>query len=145
MVTKQKKAAPAVSYVGQVKTPGDKEWVGNALRFATHAEAEAYVKDLAWRWTQVRETNVAPTQDPVTSVWKDGKVLDVPKVIDVTVDNQGTIVALTLNTDAALAWVEENVGSESWQWLGERTLCVEPRYAHDLVDGLLAADLTVGV
>lgn len=50
-------------------TPGDREPVGDGLRFATHAEAEAYVKDLMWRWTAVLSTHVVETPDPVNYRW----------------------------------------------------------------------------
>jgi hypothetical protein len=56
------------SFESQVDT-GDGHFVGNALRFATQAEAEGYVKHLAWRWTMVRETRVIPSTDPVTHIW----------------------------------------------------------------------------
>lgn len=41
------------------------QWCGNALRFATRDEAEAYVADLAWRWTAVRDARVVECDDPV--------------------------------------------------------------------------------
>jgi hypothetical protein len=34
------------------------QWCGNNLNFATEAEAEAYAKDLARRWTLVRQWRV---------------------------------------------------------------------------------------
>jgi len=34
------------------------KWCGNQLRFKTREEAEAYVRDLAWRWTSVIDTRV---------------------------------------------------------------------------------------
>ena len=40
---------------------------GNALRFGTEEQAETYAKDLASRWTLVRDTRVVPSDDPVTS------------------------------------------------------------------------------
>lgn len=63
------------SFVGQVKTPGDKDWVGNGLRFATRQEAQDYVTELSWRWTAVQETNVAETTDPVTAEFRDGRTI----------------------------------------------------------------------
>lgn len=33
-------------------------WVGNGLQFPSHEEAESYAKNLAWRWTAVREWRV---------------------------------------------------------------------------------------
>ncbi len=34
------------------------KWVGNSLRFDTVEAAEAYARDLAWRWTSVRNWQV---------------------------------------------------------------------------------------
>jgi hypothetical protein len=53
------------SYKPEVIADSSGKWVGNALRFATEAEAEAYVKDLAWRWTLVTDTRVIESDDPV--------------------------------------------------------------------------------
>jgi hypothetical protein len=39
------------------------EWCGNRMRFKTQAEAEAYVFDLAMRWTAVRDTRVVECGD----------------------------------------------------------------------------------
>jgi hypothetical protein len=55
-----------VSYKAMVKTPGDKDWVCNALRFATYEEAEAYGIDLARRWTLVIARETQESDDPVT-------------------------------------------------------------------------------
>jgi hypothetical protein len=63
-------------------------------------------------------------------------------IIDATIIDQGTIVAIMPNTTAAKEWLRENCQTESWQWLGI-TLCVEPRYAADLVAGMKEADLTI--
>ena len=41
------------------------QWTGNGLRFATREKAEAYVQDLSFRWTEVRDTRVVETTDPV--------------------------------------------------------------------------------
>ena len=42
---------------------------GNALRFATYAEAEASARDLASRWLLVREWRVSPSDDPPNYRW----------------------------------------------------------------------------
>lgn len=55
-----------MSWKPEVIADNSDEWAGNALRFATKAEAEAYVADLASRWTLVRNTRVVPSTDPVT-------------------------------------------------------------------------------
>jgi hypothetical protein len=56
------------SWMAEVIADSSGKFVGNALRFATRAEAEAYVRDLAWRWTLVRETRVVESGDPVNDV-----------------------------------------------------------------------------
>lgn len=38
------------------------KWTSNLLRFATREEAEAYAKDLTWRWTSVREWRVVEVE-----------------------------------------------------------------------------------
>ena len=45
-------------YKAEVQTGSDPKWYGNGLTFETEAEAEAYVKDLMWRWTMVIDTRV---------------------------------------------------------------------------------------
>jgi hypothetical protein len=64
-----------------------------------------------------------------------------PKV-DVTVENHGSLFLFTPHTQAAKDWVSENVGLESWQWLGTG-FAVEHRFALDLADGMLADGLEV--
>jgi len=54
-----------VSYATEVKADSTGTWAGNQLRFATHEEAEIYVKDLARRWTLVTDTRVVESTDPV--------------------------------------------------------------------------------
>lgn len=61
-----------MSYAPQVRTGGDPQFYGNALRFATHEEAASNVADLAMRWMLVVETRVAETTEPVTHRWADG-------------------------------------------------------------------------
>lgn len=54
-----------VSYAAEVIADNSGKFCGNALRFATYAEADAYAIDLAMRWTAVRETRVVESSDPV--------------------------------------------------------------------------------
>jgi len=61
---------------------------------------------------------------------------------DVVVENHGSLFAFTPVTAEARDWFSENVASEGWQWLGP-SLCVDHRYAPDLVAGLVAAGLEV--
>ena len=48
-----------MKYKVEVIADNSGEWVGNGLRFSTRDEAETYARDLAWRWTLVREWRVA--------------------------------------------------------------------------------------
>jgi hypothetical protein len=54
-----------MSFKPEVIADASGKWAGNALRFATRGEAEAYVADLARRWTLVRETRVVESEDAV--------------------------------------------------------------------------------
>jgi len=49
------------AYKAEVIADSSGKWAGNALVFATREEAEAYVADLARRWTLVRDTRVVET------------------------------------------------------------------------------------
>ena len=49
------------------------KWTGNACRFATRQEADAYVHDLMMRWTAVTGWRSTPSDDPVNYAWVDGK------------------------------------------------------------------------
>ena len=65
---------------------------------------------------------------------------ETPVVVDVQVVNEGTIVLFRPLTDAARTWIDENVNSEDYQWFGGG-LCVEHRYANDIVEGMKADGL----
>lgn len=60
-----------MSYAAEVIADASGKWCGNALRFATQAEATAYVRDLEWRWTAVRETRVVESSEPVNYAFSD--------------------------------------------------------------------------
>ena len=61
---------------------------------------------------------------------------------DVLVENHGSIFMFQPMTPAARAWIEEHVKPEPWQWYGGG-LAVDPRYARDLADGMIADGLKV--
>jgi hypothetical protein len=63
-----------MSFKPEVQTDGTGKWYGNALRFATRAEAEAQVADLMMRWTAVRDTRVVESDDPVNYRYVDGRL-----------------------------------------------------------------------
>jgi len=56
-----------MSYQIEVKTThrGVTGWTGNAVRFATLEEADAYGVDLLFRWTTPSDYRVVDSTDPV--------------------------------------------------------------------------------
>ena len=61
---------------------------------------------------------------------------------DVTITDQGTLVQIQLNSEAAMAFVQSNVHLESWQW-SDRAFVVELRYASRLIEGMQEERLEV--
>jgi hypothetical protein len=79
-----------MSYKAEVIADGSGKWVGNMLRFATADEAEAYAKDLAWRWTAVRDTRVVECDDPPTDLFINGGLKPYSKLAQsMMLDRQG--------------------------------------------------------
>jgi len=64
-----------VNWKAEVIADNSGKWVSNMLRFATEAEAKAYVDDLMWRWTLVRDTRVVPTDEPVNARFEGGRTI----------------------------------------------------------------------
>jgi hypothetical protein len=54
-----------MSYKPEVIADNSGKFIGNAVRFATQEEADAYNADLAWRWTAVRKSRVVEVDDEV--------------------------------------------------------------------------------
>lgn len=65
------------SFKGQIRTSQD-DWTDNQVRLATWDEANAYIRDLMYRWTQVTETRVIESDDPVNYAWKNGELVSAP-------------------------------------------------------------------
>lgn len=63
------------SYMGEVRTGSDPKWYGNALRFATEAEAKRYIWDLSMRWMLVVDTRVVESSDPVNYAITDDELV----------------------------------------------------------------------
>jgi hypothetical protein len=63
------------SWAPEVIADSGGRWSRNRLRFATKAEAEANVSNLAARWTRVTDTRVVETDDPINSAWVAGRGL----------------------------------------------------------------------
>lgn len=69
------------SYAPQVRANvGDPKFYGNALRFATHEEAEANVRDLERRWLLVIETRVVESGDAPNYTFIDGTLESIKPV-----------------------------------------------------------------
>jgi hypothetical protein len=62
-----------MSWKPEVIADNTGKWCGNALCFATKAEAEAYVTELAYRWSSVRNHRVVESEDLVSYVWRNGQ------------------------------------------------------------------------
>lgn len=63
------------SFATEVIADNSGKWCGNQLRFATKAEADAYVFDLSLRWTLVRDWRSVESPDPVNARWENGKAV----------------------------------------------------------------------
>jgi hypothetical protein len=66
-----------MSWSPEVIADGSGKWTSNALRFATRAEAEANVANLAMRWTLVRDTRVVESDEPINYAWVEGRLVPV--------------------------------------------------------------------
>lgn len=64
-----------MSHKAEFSDDGGKSFASNALRFATEAEAKAYGDNLFMRWLGATDHRVAPSDDPVSHVWRDGKLI----------------------------------------------------------------------
>ena len=51
---------------------------------------------------------------------------------DFQIADHGSIISIRPLNEAACQWLYENVVSEPWQWVQD-ALCVEPRFARDLI------------
>ncbi len=61
---------------------------------------------------------------------------------DISIANHGSVVMVHVNTPAAREWVEQNVHTEGWQWMGN-AFAAEPRSVEDLTAGMIEAGLTI--
>jgi len=65
-----------MSYAPEVFLEG--KWSGNALRFATELEADAYGRDLLMRWFVPTDSRAVPSTDPVNyRRHEDGRIEEV--------------------------------------------------------------------
>lgn len=64
-----------MSWKTEVIADSSGKWVGNMCRFATEREAQDYVRDLAVRWTSVRDTRTFKSTDPVNYRFTEGRAV----------------------------------------------------------------------
>lgn len=64
-----------ISYKPEVQTDATGKWYDNALRFATYDEAWRCAYDLGMRWTAVRASRAAESDEPVNYVYSDDNEL----------------------------------------------------------------------
>lgn len=60
------------------------------------------------------------------------------------VQHEGSMVLITPDSDADQEWLDENLETEGWQWLG-KSLAVDQRFAEDLIEGMILDGVTVEV
>ena len=58
--------------------------------------------------------------------------METPDMSDFQIADYGSIISIRPLNDAARQWLYENVVSEPWQSV-QGALCVEPRFARDLM------------
>ena len=63
---------------------------------------------------------------------------------DFQIADHGSIISIKPVSEAARTWVDENVVSEPWQWLGG-ALCVDIRCARDLIDEIAAEGFEISL
>lgn len=62
--------------------------------------------------------------------------------VDVSIENHGSVFMFRIHTNGAQEWVDENVGIEGWQWLGNG-FAVDPHYVDELGCAMMDAGLYV--
>ena len=63
---------------------------------------------------------------------------------DFQIADHGSIISIKPVSEAARTWVDENVVSEPWQWLGG-ALCVDTRCARNLIDEIAAEGFEISL
>lgn len=72
------------SWKPEVIADSSGKWNCNALRFATEKEAYESARDLAMRWTLVRDFRASESDDPVNYTYIDGVLKAVEKTEEVS-------------------------------------------------------------
>lgn len=136
-----------MSWKPEVVADSSRQWVGNALRFATREEAEAQVRDLARRWFSVTDTRVVESTDPVNYTYIDGKLEAIPEheqdAVDIKVRCEGTIYIVDPVSEAGETWIAQHIPEDAIRW-GEKGVVIERRKIEDIVASAVEAGLEVG-
>lgn len=56
--------------------------------------------------------------------------------MDVSMENLGTIGIIQPLTLAGREWIDKNIATEDWQWMGGGLVC-EPRMMNDIAKGMV--------
>jgi hypothetical protein len=67
-----------------------------------------------------------------------------PTMSDFQIADHGSIISIKPVSEAAHTWVDENVVSEPWQWLGG-ALCVDIRCARNLIEEIAAEGFEISL
>jgi hypothetical protein len=62
---------------------------------------------------------------------------------DIEVTNGGSVVLLTPKTGTGRDWIDDNLDTEGWQWMGA-SLALDHRYAPPIIEGMIGDGLTIG-
>lgn len=61
---------------------------------------------------------------------------------DFHITYHGSVATLDILSEGVREWIEENVAYEPWQWLGRRSLAIEPRMIETIHTALAEAGFT---
>jgi hypothetical protein len=61
---------------------------------------------------------------------------------DFCIADHGTVISIRPMNEAACEWLDENVITEPWQWLGG-ALAVDHRFACDLIDEIATSGFEI--
>lgn len=64
---------------------------------------------------------------------------------DISVLNEGTIFLFCAETDKGLDWLKAHLQTESWQWLGDKSVGVDHRLARAVCEGIQLDGLRIDV
>ena len=63
--------------------------------------------------------------------------------MDIQVNNQGTIILLTIMSEKGKKWINKHLQTEPWQWYGP-SLAIDHRMAAPILEGMRDDGLELG-